>query len=67
MESSFEKSKMVYVSKLPEFEQTLEIIDLMKQRQQNGEAVITHYSLCDTLFAQAEVSFSFCNMFKDDN
>jgi hypothetical protein len=56
MESSFEKSKIVYLSKIPEIEQALELINLMKIRKENEESMVTHYSLCDTLYAAAEVN-----------
>jgi hypothetical protein len=64
MESSFEKSKGVYKSKIPEIERTLEIIELLKKQSENGEEIITNYSLCDTIYARAQVflvlSFPFC-------
>ncbi len=56
MESSFERSKNVYKSKIPEIEQTLELIKAMKQKQEDGEDMITNYSLCDTLYSKAQVT-----------
>jgi len=55
MESSFERSKNVYKSKIPEIEQTLELIKCMKQKQDDSEEMFTNYSLCDTLYAKAKV------------
>ena len=55
METSFEKSKNVYKSKIPEVEQTLELVKLMKQKQEDEEEMFTNYSLCDTLYAKAKV------------
>jgi prefoldin subunit 5 len=58
METSFEKSKGVYKSKIPEVEQTLEIISLMMKKKEDEEEMVTHYPLCDTLYAQATVDTS---------
>ena len=55
METSFERSKAIYKSKIPEIEQTLELIKLMINKHENDEEMITNYSLCDTLYAQAKV------------
>ena len=60
MESSFERSKNVYKSKIPEIEQTLELIKLMKQKQDDDEEMITNYSLCDTLYSKAQVCRKNC-------
>lgn len=56
MESSFEKSKSIYKSKLPEIEQTLELVKLMVSKSENEEEMITNYGLSDTLYAKAQVS-----------
>jgi prefoldin subunit 5 len=58
METSFEKSKGVYKSKIPEIEQTLEIIDMMIKKRDEGEEMVTHYPLCDTLYSEAKVDTS---------
>ena len=55
MESNFEKSKSVYKSKIPSVEQTLEIIKMLKQKQENDEEMTANYSLCDTIYAKAKV------------
>lgn len=55
MESSFEKSKSIYKSKLPEIEQTLELVKLMVSKSENEEEMITNYGLSDTLYAKAQV------------
>ena len=55
MEQSFEKSKNVYKSKLPVIEQTLDLIRTLLKKKEEDEEVVTHYSLCDTLYAQAKV------------
>ena len=55
MESSFEKSKASFKSKVPDIEQTLEAIKLMKKKQENDEEMFTNYSLCDTIYARAKV------------
>eukprot|EP01035_Chromulina_nebulosa_P023673 gene23673-30703_t len=55
MESSFERSKNVYKSKIPEIEQTVELIKLMIKRRDEGEEMVTNYSLCDTIYAKAKV------------
>ena len=61
MESSFEKSKNVYKSKVPELEQTLELIEIMIKKRADEEEMLTNYSLCDTIFARAEVCN--CNLY----
>ena len=58
METSFEKSKGVYKAKIPEIEQTLEIIGLMIKKKEDEEEMVTHYPLCDTLYAEAKVDTS---------
>ncbi len=55
MEGSFEKTKNVYKGKIPELEQTLELIKLMKSKEEDGEEMYTHYSLCDTIYAKAKL------------
>lgn len=55
MESSFEKSKAIYKSKIPDIEQTLEAIKMMKTKQENSEEFFANYSLCDTIYTRAKV------------
>lgn len=61
MEKSFEKSKAVYKSKIPEITQTLEMIEAMKRKKDaasegEGDAnMVVNYSLCDTIYARANV------------
>jgi len=55
MEGSFEKTKNVYKGKIPELEQTLEIVKLMKSKEEDGEEMYTNYSLCDTIYAKAKI------------
>jgi hypothetical protein len=57
MESSFERSKGVYKSKIPDIEQTLELIRMMKKKQEEGEEMKANYNLCDTIYAKAQVYF----------
>jgi hypothetical protein len=59
MESSFERSKNVYKSKIPEIEQTIELIKLMIKKEEDGEEMITNYNLCDTIYAAAKVHFAY--------
>ena len=56
MEGSFERSKATYKSKIPDIEQTLELIKIMKKKSENDEEMFTNYSLCDTIYAKAKVS-----------
>ncbi|KAJ1418478.1 Prefoldin subunit-domain-containing protein [Ochromonadaceae sp. CCMP2298] len=58
MESSFERSKNVYKSKIPEIEQTLELIKLMIHKKEEDEEMITNYNLCDTIYAAARVDIA---------
>lgn len=55
MESSFERSKSIYKSKIPEIEQTIELLEIMQKKMEDNEEMITNYSLCDTIFAKAKV------------
>lgn len=55
MEGSFERSKVSYKSKIPDIEQTLELIKIMKKKAENAEEMFTNYSLCDTIYAKAKV------------
>lgn len=55
MESSFVKSKSVYKSKVPEIQQTLELIRMMKKKKDESEEMFTNYNLCDTIYCKAEV------------
>lgn len=56
MEKSLESSKSVYKSKLPETQQTLELVEAMKKKGEDDEEMIVDYSLCDTIYAKAKVS-----------
>jgi prefoldin subunit 5 len=58
METSFERSKAVYKSKIPEIQQTIEIIKLLISKKENDEPMITNYSISDTIYAKAEVDMS---------
>ena len=58
MENSFIRSKNVYKSKLPEIEQTLELIKILQSKKANDEMLPANYSLCDTIYAKAEVSLA---------
>lgn len=55
METSFDKSRSVYKSKIPEITQSLELIEMMIAKRDAEEEMITQYSLCDTIFANAKV------------
>lgn len=55
METSFERSKAIYKAKIPEIEQTLELIKLMVRKREESEEMFTNYSLCDTIYARAQV------------
>jgi hypothetical protein len=55
METSFDRSKNIYKTKVPEIEQTLEIIRHMKARKEEDEEMHANYSLCDTIYARAKL------------
>jgi prefoldin subunit 5 len=55
MESSFERSKGIYKSKLPEIEQTLELVKVLKAKKDDDEEMITNFSLCDMVYSKAKV------------
>jgi hypothetical protein len=56
METSFERSKAMYKSKVPDIEQTLELVCMMKKKQDDGEGMTANYSLNDTIYAKAKVN-----------
>jgi hypothetical protein len=56
METSFERSKGIYKSKIPEIEQTLEMIKAMVAKQEADEEMFSNYSLSDTLYTKAQVT-----------
>jgi hypothetical protein len=55
MENSFLRSKNIYKSKLPEIEQTLELIKILQSKKEAEETLPANYSLCDTIYAKATV------------
>lgn len=56
MEKSFDASKAVYKQKVPDIQQTLDMVKLLSKKRQDGEEeVIVNYALCDTVFAKAKV------------
>lgn len=55
MENSFIRSKNVYKSKIPEIEQTLELVKVMNNAKESENEVFANYSLCDTIYAKAKV------------
>jgi prefoldin subunit 5 len=55
METSFERSKAVYKSKIPEISQSIELIEAMVAKRDNEEEMLTKFSLCDTIYASAKV------------
>jgi prefoldin subunit 5 len=58
MEGSIERSRSIYKGKIPELEQTLELVKLMKMKLDNDEEMHTNFSLCDTIYAKAKVDLS---------
>jgi len=63
MENSFLRSKNVYKSKLPEIEQTLELVRVMNNGKESGTEVAANYSLCDTIYAKAKIDSSVGKVF----
>lgn len=62
MESSFEKSKGIYKGKIPDIEQTLDMIRLMASKREENEDMIANYSLSDTVYAKAKVTRNAANL-----
>ncbi len=56
METSFERSKGVYKSKIPEIQQTVELIKVLKDKNDSGEEMTVNYNLCDMMYAKAKVT-----------
>ena len=56
MEQSFEKSKSVYKSKIPELSQSIELIEMMVAKKAADEELISQYQLCDTIYTGAKVT-----------
>ena len=61
MENSFIRSKDNYKSKIPDIEQTLELLKTMIKKRETEEVVIANYSLCDTIYTKAKVSIHIAN------
>ena len=55
MEKSFDSSKGVYKSKVPEIQQTLDMVNILINRRDDGKEMIVNYALCDTVFARAKL------------
>lgn len=55
MEKSFDSSKGVYKSKVPEIQQTLDMVNILIKKRDDGEEMIVNYALCDTVFARAKL------------
>ncbi|CAM9335575.1 unnamed protein product [Laminaria digitata] len=55
MESNMDKAKQSMKDKVPEIERSLDLVRHLQERQAKQETVRTHYSLADTVFAQAEL------------
>ena len=55
MEQSFDVSKAQYKQKIPELEQTLDAVKLLKKKQEDGEDMYANYSLSDTVYTKTKV------------
>lgn len=57
MEGSLGRTKINIKQKIPEVEKTLEVVNFLKKKQEEGDAepIQTHYSLADTIYGKAEV------------
>jgi len=55
MEMSLTKSKQNLHNKIPEIKSTLEMVKLLKGKQESGETLQTHFELSDNLFTSASV------------
>ena len=55
METSFEKSKGVYKSKIPDLEQTIELVKVLTAKQDEGEDASINYNICDMIYSRATV------------
>lgn len=57
MEGSLGRTKLNIKQKIPEVEKTLEVVNFLKKKQDDGdkEPIQTHYSLADTIYGKAEV------------
>ena len=55
MEKSFDSSKSIYKSKIPELQQTIDMVEVLTKKREQSEEVTVNYALCDTIFAKAKV------------
>ena len=55
MEKSFDNSKGIYKSKVPELQQTIDMIEVLMRKREDSEELIVNYALCDTIYAKAKV------------
>jgi prefoldin subunit 5 len=56
MEKSFEAQKASYKSKLPDMEQTLQHVKILKKKRDAGEDLFTNFSLSDTVYTKAKIN-----------
>lgn len=57
-ETSFERSKNIYKSKIPEIEHTLELVSVLVSKQEEDEEMQVNYNLSDTVYTKAKVDVS---------
>lgn len=55
MEKSFDQSKSIYKAKIPELQQTIDMVEVLSKKREHAEEVTVNYALCDTIFAKAKV------------
>ncbi len=54
-ETNLSKKRLTYQQKIPEIEKTLNLVEHLKSKHDDGETVVTQYSLCDTVYGKAEL------------
>lgn len=49
------QSRATLRAKIPEIEQSMKVINHLETKKEEGESVITHFELSDTIYATAEI------------
>lgn len=57
-ETSLSQKKLNFQQKIPEIEKSLELVNFLKKKQEEGENPVTRYNLSDMIFTKAEVDCS---------
>jgi hypothetical protein len=55
-ETNLANKRINFLQKIPEIEKTLNLVKHLKAKSDEGETITTQYTLCDTIYAKAELT-----------